>query len=120
MDAMGRADLAAVADLLADDVRTAMPPWPMWFQGRDEVTASLRASKDTSSRNYGDRFRMLPTRANGHPETAGYVRGRDDAEYRPFAIAVLRVEVGRIAEITAFHDLALFPIFDQPMALPTQ
>ena len=29
-----RADLAAVADLLAADVRAAMPPWTLWLAGR--------------------------------------------------------------------------------------
>jgi RNA polymerase sigma-70 factor (ECF subfamily) len=32
MDAAERADLAAVDDLLAEDVRATMPPYPMWFQ----------------------------------------------------------------------------------------
>jgi RNA polymerase sigma-70 factor (ECF subfamily) len=118
MDAMVRADLAAVAELLADDVRTAMPPWPMWFQGRDAVTAALRASWDTSSTDYVGRFQMLPTRANGQPAVAAYVRGLDDAEYKAFAISVLWIEDDRILEVIAFHDLALFPLFDLPAALP--
>jgi hypothetical protein len=49
MDAMERADLAAVAHLLAEDVRATMAPWPMWFQGRDAVVASLAASWDVDS-----------------------------------------------------------------------
>jgi predicted nuclease with RNAse H fold len=31
--------------------------------------------------------------------------------YRAFAIAVLRIEDGRIVEVTAFHDPRLFPAF---------
>jgi RNA polymerase sigma-70 factor, ECF subfamily len=46
MDAVERADLAAVAALLAEDVRATMPPYPMWFQGRDTVVATLAASWD--------------------------------------------------------------------------
>jgi RNA polymerase sigma-70 factor (ECF subfamily) len=49
---------------------------------------------------------------------AAYVRGPGDAEHRPFAIGVLRITGGRIAEITAFHDPGLFPAFALPVALP--
>jgi RNA polymerase sigma-70 factor, ECF subfamily len=118
MDAVERADLAAVADLLAEDVRATMPPYPMWFQGRDAVVAGLAASWDPGSPDYVGRFRMVPTRANRQPAVATYVRGLDDPAYRAFAIAVLRIEDGRIVEVTAFHDPALFPAFALPTALP--
>jgi RNA polymerase sigma-70 factor (ECF subfamily) len=118
MDAVERADLAAVAALLAEDVRTAMPPWPMWFQGRDTVVAALAVSWDPSSPWYVGRFRMVPTRANRQPAAAAYVRGLDDPAYRAFAITVLRIEDGRIVEATAFHDPGLFATFALPTALP--
>jgi RNA polymerase sigma-70 factor (ECF subfamily) len=117
MDAMERADLVAVADLLAEDVRTTMPPWPMWFQGRDAVVAALAASWDTGSPGYVGQFRMVPTRANWQPAVATYVRGLDSPAYRAFAISVLRIEDDRIVEATAFHDLGLFPAFALPVAL---
>ncbi|MBB4936248.1 RNA polymerase sigma-70 factor (ECF subfamily) [Streptosporangium album] len=118
MDAVERADLAAVADLLAQEVRATMPPYPMWFQGRDAVVASLAASWDAGSPDYVGRFRMVPARANRQPSVASYVRGLDDSVYRAFAIAVLRIEDGHIVEITAFHDPALFPAFALPATLP--
>jgi RNA polymerase sigma-70 factor (ECF subfamily) len=118
MDAMERADLEAVAGLLAEDVRTAMPPWPMWFRGRDAVVAALAASWDPASPDYVGRFRMPPTGANGQPAVAAYVKGRDDSGYGAFAISVARIEDGRILEMTAFHDLGLFPAFRLPTALP--
>lgn len=117
MAAMERADLAAVADLLAADVRATMPPFPMWFQGRDAVVASLAASWDPDRPTYVGRFRMVPTGANRQPAVAAYVRGIDDDQYRAFAIGVLRVEGGRIAELTAFHDRGLFEAFALPMEL---
>jgi len=118
MDAMARADLAAVADLLADDVRTMMPPWPMWLQGREAVVAALATSWDAGSPGYLGRMRMLPTRANRQPAAATYVRRLDDAAYEAFAISVLRIEDDRITAVTAFHDLRLFPAFALPMTLP--
>jgi RNA polymerase sigma-70 factor (ECF subfamily) len=108
MDAVERADLAAVAQLLADDVRTTMPPYPVWFQGRDMVMAALRASWNPELPGYVGRFRMVPTRANGRPAVASYVDGK------AFAIGVVRIADGRIAEITAFHDPDLFGAFGLP------
>jgi RNA polymerase sigma-70 factor (ECF subfamily) len=114
MDAVERSDLAAVADLLAEDVRTAMPPYPMWFQGRDAVMSALTTSWDSDSPYYVGRFRMVPIGANGQCAAAAYVRGVGEPAYRPFAIVVMRTEGPRIAELTAFHDLGLFPAFALP------
>jgi RNA polymerase sigma-70 factor (ECF subfamily) len=44
--------------------------------------------------------------------------GEESAFAAPFAILVPRIEDGRIAELTAFHDLALFEAFALPAALP--
>jgi RNA polymerase sigma-70 factor (ECF subfamily) len=118
MDALERADLAAVADLLAEDVRAMMPPWPMWFQGRDAVLATLRESWNPDSPYYPGEFKTMPTGANRQPAVAGYVRALGEADFRAFAIVVLRIEDGLIADFTAFHDLGLFPAFDLPMTLP--
>jgi RNA polymerase sigma-70 factor (ECF subfamily) len=117
MDAVERADLAAMADLLAEDVRTTMPPYPMWFLGREAVVAALAAGWDPRLPEYVGRFRLVPTRANRQPAAAAYVRRGDDPAYRAFAIGVLRIDGGRIAEITAFHEPELFPAFALPMAL---
>ena len=106
------------AGLLAEDIRATMPPYPMWFRGRDAVVASLAASWDPGSPAYVGRFRMVPTRANRQPAVAAYVRGLDEPAYRAFAISVLRIGDGRIVEATAFHDLGLFPAFALPTTLP--
>ncbi|GAA3422683.1 sigma-70 family RNA polymerase sigma factor [Streptosporangium vulgare] len=117
MEAMERADFAAVADLLAEDVRAEMPPWPMWFRGRDAVVAALAESWDTGSPGYVGRFRMLPVRANRQPAVAAYVRRLGEPAHHAFAISVLRIEGDLIVEATAFHDLGLFPAFALPMRL---
>jgi RNA polymerase sigma-70 factor (ECF subfamily) len=118
MDAVQRADLAAVADLLAEEVRTTMPPYPVWFQGRDAVVAALAASWDAGSPGYVGRLRIVATRANRQPAVAAYVQRPGEPTHRAFAISVLRIEDGRIAEATAFHDPSLFPAFALPPALP--
>jgi RNA polymerase sigma-70 factor (ECF subfamily) len=112
MAAVERADLAAVAELLAEDVRATMPPYPQWYQGRDAVMATLAASWDPSLPGYVGRFRLIPVGANRQPAVAGYVDGR------AFVISVLRIEDGRIVEMTACHDPGLFRAFGLPDEFP--
>jgi RNA polymerase sigma-70 factor (ECF subfamily) len=118
MDAVERGDVEAVAALLAEDVRTAMPPWPFLVQGRAAVVAAFTVTWDPGSPLFVGHLRMLPTRANARPAVAVYARGHDDEVHRPFAISVLRIERGLITEATAFHDPRLFPAFGLPETLP--
>ena len=118
MEAVERADLAALAELLAEDVRAMMPPWPMWFQGRDAVLATLRVSWNPDSPHYSGEFRTVATGANQQPALGLYVRVPGERDFRAFAVGVLRIEDGLITELTSFHDLGLFPVFDLPMTLP--
>ena len=118
MAAVERADLVALADLLAEDVRAAMPPWTLWLTGRETLIEWLTESWDPASPDHVGQFRMLALRANGQPAGASYVRAVGDDVYRAFAIGVLRIEGGRIAEMTAFHDPALFPVFGLPPTFP--
>ena len=116
MAAVERADLAAVADLLAEDVRATMPPWTLWFAGRPPWSPALTASWDPGSPDHVGRFRMVATRANGQPAVAAYVRapgGRRPATGRS-RVGVLRIEGGRITEMVAFHDTGAVPAFGLP------
>ena len=118
MDVVEGADLAGIADLLAEDVRTTMPPFPMWFRGREAVMTALALSWDPASPVYVGTFRMVPTRANRRPAAAAYLRVRGGSAYRAAAIGVMRIEGDRIVEVTAFHDPGLFPAFGLPSVLP--
>jgi RNA polymerase sigma-70 factor (ECF subfamily) len=61
-------------------------------------------------------WRLVPTRANRMPTAASYLRQPGDAAFRAFKLDVLRVEGGRIAEVTTF-DATLFPAFGLPPVL---
>ncbi|TQS46231.1 sigma-70 family RNA polymerase sigma factor [Cryptosporangium phraense] len=111
LDAVRRADPAAVAALLAEDVRTTMPPWPMWFEGRDHVRRALASSWDPDLPGYVGELVSEPRGVNGGIGVATWARAPGDDRFRPFAIGAYRIEDGLIAEITAFHDPALFEIF---------
>lgn len=117
LDAVRRADLDAVAELLAEDVRTTMPPWTTWFQGRDAVRRALASSWDPALEGYVGEFAVRPVRANRQPAAAAYTRMPGDPVFRPFTIGVLRIDGGLVAEITAFHDPALFPAFGLPASV---
>ena len=90
-----------------------MPPQPTWYAGRDAIVAAVSAAAFTP--DFG-RLRLLPTRANRQPAAAFYLRRPDDAEFRAFAVDVLRVEAGRVAEITAFEE-RLVAAFGLPATL---
>ncbi len=113
--ALERADLTAIAGLLAEDVRATMPPYPEWFACRDDVLAALTATWDPASPDWVGRFRAVPTRANGRPAIAAWTT-RDGVRHDAFAVTVLDVEGDRVAAMTAFHDTHLFAAFGLPMS----
>ncbi|MER7418390.1 sigma-70 family RNA polymerase sigma factor [Micromonospora peucetia] len=114
MDAVERGDLDEVAALLAKDVRATMPPFPEWFADRESVLAALAATWDMGSPDYIGALRMIHTSANGQLAAASYRRPPGQQVFEPFGIGVLRVCDGRITEIVAFHEPALFPAFGLP------
>lgn len=114
VDAFTRADLDALVDLLRADVELEMPPIPTWFTGRGAVVGFL-ASRVLRG---ADRWRMVPTRANGQPAFVAYER-TGDGRHEAHGIQVLTLIGARIARITAFNDPGLVPTFGLAPALAT-
>jgi RNA polymerase sigma-70 factor (ECF subfamily) len=114
MDAAARADMDAMVDLVREDAVLTMPPNPFWFSTRDALFAFVRPNLDPASPMFAGHWRHLPVRANGQPAVAGYLRRPGTSVFRAQLIDVLRVEDGRIAEITTFEP-HLFPAFGLPM-----
>lgn len=117
MAAAERADVSMMADLLAAGVVVTMPPNPMWFAGRDALVSHLGRLFDTASPAYFGRWRHLPTWANRQPAVAGYVQRPGTSVYRAQMVDVLRIEAGRIIEITTF-EAHLVAAFGLPLTLP--
>ncbi len=111
-------DLAAMREMMAEDVVLTMPPNPFWFVNREAVLNFITPTFDPASPTYFGQWRHLPIRANGQPAAAGYVRRPGTTVYRPQTLDVLRLVDGRIAEITTFEP-HLFPAFGLPMSLPS-
>jgi len=106
------ADVEAMAEMLREDVRIAMPPLPFWFNDKQTFVPGL----GPGLRDPGE-WRLVEIRANRMPALATYLRPWDESEFRPFKIDVMRVEDGLVAEITSF-DAQLFPLFGLPETPP--
>jgi RNA polymerase sigma-70 factor (ECF subfamily) len=110
VDAHERADVEALAEMLREDARLTMPPHLAWFDGREAILVAAANGFDPA---FGE-LRTVATGANLQPAAAHYLRLPGEAEYRPLAIDVLRVEAGRVAEITSFVFPELFEAFGLP------
>jgi RNA polymerase sigma-70 factor (TIGR02960 family) len=98
-------DATAMAAMLRDDVRIAMPPAPFWFNGKATFVPGLQAGL-----NDAGEWRLVPIHANRMPAMASYLKAPGDTEFRGFKIDVVRFEDGGVAEITTFGS-AMFPEF---------
>src|SRR4029077_283743 len=103
MGAWERADAAALVAMLREDARLAMPPAPLWFDGR---AAIARLFQLFPMDFHGD-VRMVPTTANRQPAAVTYLRPHGESVYGLTALNVLRIENGAIAEITTFSPALL-------------
>src|SRR5262249_7933217 len=110
------ADIHTLAELLREDALLTMPPHPMWFVGRTSILAFSADVFDPTSPLYHGRWRSLPTWANRQPAAAHYVQQTRDSLYRAQVLDVLRIEDGKVVEITAFAP-QLFRAFGLPPTL---
>jgi len=113
MAAWERADAERLLALVREDARWAMPPAPLWFDGRAAIARLFELFPiDWQGRS----FRLLATAANRQPAAAAYLRPAGAASFGLSAVHVLRVEGGQVAEITTFGP-ALCSAFGLPPAL---
>jgi RNA polymerase sigma-70 factor (TIGR02960 family) len=113
IDAHERCDAAAAAAIAAQDIRVTMPPYPWRYDGFADLQQLL--DRAFGERRDGD-WRLLPTGVNRMPAAGSYLRRQGDAEFRAFKLDVLRIEDGRLAEITTFGP-ARFPELGLPPVL---
>lgn len=107
------ADIDALVALLTDDVRVTMPPMALEYEGRDAV-AAFSAVIIRPERVY----ELVPTRANGQPAFAMYVRAALEGVRTGTGLLVLDVDAaGRIRAMTRF-ERGVLPSFGLPPSLP--
>jgi RNA polymerase sigma-70 factor (ECF subfamily) len=106
-------DLDALTALIKEDATQSMPPFDLWLAGRDDMLTwwfgpgiGCRGS------------RVVPVGlANGSPAFGQY-KPAEGGGYEPWALQVLELSDGGIAEITFFLDTdVLFPLFGLPPRL---
>lgn len=113
IDTHERGDVEAAVTMLRDDIRVTMPPYPTFFQGIEQVTGLMARA---FSEDMLGRWRLVPTSANRQPAAASYYVAPGEDTYKAFKLDVLRIEDGKIAEITTF-DASLFAAFGLPDTL---
>jgi RNA polymerase sigma-70 factor (ECF subfamily) len=118
MEATERGDAEAFVELLRADARFAMPPQPEWHVGHRAIVRGW-VEGGFGSASFGE-LRCLATRANRQPAVAAYLRRPDSAEFRSLTIDVLRIENGRIVEVTTFYGEGLFERFGLPLVLESE
>ena len=109
VDAFQRYDIEALTTLIAEDATQSMPPWAMWLRGREEILEWWQgpgaACRDS---------RLITTEANG-TVAFGQYKPHPDGGRAPWALQVIRLEDGEIAEFTFYLDVArMFPLFGLP------
>jgi RNA polymerase sigma-70 factor (ECF subfamily) len=107
-------DFDALTSLIREDATQSMPPYDLWLSGRDDIFSWWAGPGITCK---GSRV-ITVVNANGSPAFGQY-RPRETGEgYEPWALQVLELSGGRIAELTFFLDTeTLFPLFGLPLRL---
>jgi RNA polymerase sigma-70 factor (TIGR02960 family) len=111
VDAHERADAEAALAITREDIRITMPPHPFFYEGVDQIRPLI-----SDGLTGPGEWRLVTTSANRMPAAACYLREYGAAEFRAFKIDVVRIEGGKVAEITTF-DAKLFPQFGLPPTL---
>jgi RNA polymerase sigma-70 factor (ECF subfamily) len=108
-------DVDAIVALLSEDAHLTMPPTPLDYEGREAIARFLSTVPAGGAL---ERFRLVPTRANGQPAFGCYVRDPHTPVAHAYGLMVLTVAGDRIVAITGFPDTSVFRDFGLPRTLP--
>ena len=114
VDAWHATDVPAIVALLTEDALLAMPPAPECYVGRTAIGAFLATGPGGGRL---DRFRLVPTCANGQPAVAEYYRDGDEGAFHAHGVMILAIERDAIASLTHFTGPTLIGRFGLPMTL---
>ena len=111
VEAFERYDMAALAELLRDDVVISMPPHDLWLQGPDEVIGWMIGPGHGCAGS-----KLLPVFANG---TAGFgsYKPAGPGRWEPWALQVIEVRGGKLSGHHNFLYPDLFAEFGLPQFL---
>jgi len=116
VDAFQRYDIERLVRLLHDDAVQSMPPFAMWLRGAENICRFMVEPGPSACRG----SRLVPIFANGCPGFAQY-KPDPAGGFAPWALQVLEVSGGKIAELSFFLALLdperLFSEFELPLHL---
>jgi RNA polymerase sigma-70 factor (TIGR02960 family) len=112
VEAFDTADVAGFVALMTEDAWLRMPPIPLEYQGRELIGEFF----GTVAFRHGRRYRLVPTRANGQPAFAVYLRDPASRVLHAFGLMVITLAGSQISAITRF-DNATLPSFGLPRTL---
>jgi RNA polymerase sigma-70 factor (TIGR02960 family) len=112
-DALERADLDALIELLVTDVRVSMPPAMLEYRGIESARLLYAAVVFGPGRAY----RVVPTRANGQPALGLYLADPHANVYRAYCLVVITTAGDHITAITSFISNVM-PSFGLPRTFP--
>ena len=107
-------DIPGVLALLTGDAVLTMPPEPLRYEGPDAIGGFLATVPAGGAL---ERFRLVPTRANGQPAFGCYLRDPHAPVARAYGLMVLTLSGDRVAAITGFPDTSVFRCFGLPRTL---
>ena len=107
-------DVRGVIALLTDDAQLTMPPAPLEYQGPVAIGSFLSTVPASGAL---ERFRLVPTRANGQPAFGCYLRDAHAPIAHAYGLMVLTLSGARITAITGFPDTSVFRSFGLPRTL---
>jgi RNA polymerase sigma-70 factor (ECF subfamily) len=113
MRAHEQGDPGAIIAVLRADARLSISPTGLCWDGRADITPSFMEGMGALGS-----WRCLPTRANGQPAVANYLRAWGEQEHRAFTLVVLGIEGGLLTEMATFALPELFAAFGLPPVLP--
>jgi len=116
VEAFERYDMEALTSLIHEDATQSMPPYDLWLRGRDDILTWWFGPGNTCRDS-----RVVPTlAANGSPAFGQYRPVPGGEGYEPWALQVVEISGGRIAELTFFLDTKrIFPLFGLPLEFGT-
>jgi RNA polymerase sigma-70 factor (TIGR02960 family) len=107
-------DIPGVVALLTDDAVMTMPPEAAEYVG---PAAIGRFFATVPAAGALERFRLVPTRANGQPAFGCYLRDAHTPIAHAYGLMVLTLRGDRVAGLVGFADTAVFARFGLPRTL---
>ena len=107
-------DVPGVIALLTDEATLAMPPEAAEYVGPAAIGRFLSTVPAAGSL---ERFRLVPTRANGQPAFGCYLEDPHTPIAHAYGLMVLTLRGDRIAGLVGFADTAVFARFGLPRTL---